>query len=278
MKIYLDVLIIVNIYVNYFLLIACAKLTHTRLKTPRCILGAAVGSLTALVILLPPVGAALVTLIKLVCAAVIVFCAFGYGGFPRYIKLCGMFFLVNFIFAGIIYGFVILTKANNFFINNAGVYIDISLPVLIISTVAAYFSVCLVRRILDKKGFSSKKYTLIARANGITASLKAFPDSGNTLRDAFSGKPVIIITAEKAPLSEKMRAAVSNGNIEDYAVGGLRPIPCGCVTSRGIIPVIKPDDLIISDDSGTIHPIDALIGITSEKMDADAIFNPDICI
>ena len=37
-SIYLDVLIVLNIYVNYFLLRATAKFTHTPLKTIRCII------------------------------------------------------------------------------------------------------------------------------------------------------------------------------------------------------------------------------------------------
>lgn len=52
-SIYLDVLIVLNIYVNYFLLRATAKFTHTPLKTIRCIISSAIGSLFSLTILLP---------------------------------------------------------------------------------------------------------------------------------------------------------------------------------------------------------------------------------
>ena len=44
-SIYLDVLIVLNIYVNYFLLRATAKFTHTPLKTIRCIISSVIGSL-----------------------------------------------------------------------------------------------------------------------------------------------------------------------------------------------------------------------------------------
>lgn len=53
MKIYADILIITNIYMNFFMLKAVAMLTHTPLKNGRCIFSSVLGGLTALTILIP---------------------------------------------------------------------------------------------------------------------------------------------------------------------------------------------------------------------------------
>ena len=46
--IYLDVLLCLNLYINYFVLRATAKLLHAKLRTGRCLLAAGVGSLFSL--------------------------------------------------------------------------------------------------------------------------------------------------------------------------------------------------------------------------------------
>ncbi|MDE5917296.1 MAG: sigma-E processing peptidase SpoIIGA, partial [Oscillospiraceae bacterium] len=57
--IYLDVLIVLNIYVNYFLIKGTGKLTHTPVKTLRCAISSFVGSFFSLTIFLPETGALL---------------------------------------------------------------------------------------------------------------------------------------------------------------------------------------------------------------------------
>lgn len=75
--IYLDVLLLQSLYVNYFLLRAAAKLTHTPLGWLRCGLAAAGSSLFSLLILLPPLPVLLQLLLKLLAAAAAVVLAFG---------------------------------------------------------------------------------------------------------------------------------------------------------------------------------------------------------
>ncbi len=64
MYIYVDVLLILNLYVNYFLLLATGRLMHLPCGRKRCIAAAAVGSLCALTIFLPPMHWALCTLLR----------------------------------------------------------------------------------------------------------------------------------------------------------------------------------------------------------------------
>ena len=100
--IYIDVLIILNIYINFFLLRTTAKLTHSPLKISRCIVASAYGSIFSLIILFPAVGIPLSLAFKLIAAVTIVIAAFGTGGKIRLLINIIVFFSVNFIFAGVI--------------------------------------------------------------------------------------------------------------------------------------------------------------------------------
>ena len=77
MFIYADVLIIVNIYVDFLLIQSAKTITHSPMKTSRGIIAAMLGSLFSLVIFLPRLPVWLMMLTKLISSAVIVFTAFG---------------------------------------------------------------------------------------------------------------------------------------------------------------------------------------------------------
>ena len=92
--IYLDVLLLQSLYVNYFLLRAAAKLTHTPLHWIRCGLAAAGSSLFSLLILLPPLPAWFQLVCKLLAAALSVTMAFGLHR-ESFFRQWGCFFLCN---------------------------------------------------------------------------------------------------------------------------------------------------------------------------------------
>ena len=76
MYIYADILIITNIYSNFFLLKATAKLTHNALRNSKCVIAAIVGSFFSLVILLPELNTFTLLLVRIISAALMVIVAF----------------------------------------------------------------------------------------------------------------------------------------------------------------------------------------------------------
>ena len=130
--IYIDVLIVLNIYVNYFLLRITAGLTHSPLRTGRCIWGAVFGSLFSLTILLPELGTVIPLLIKLGAAVSIVAISFGIRSRKRLFINTAAFFAANFVLAGAVYGVYSLLKPSSMHFRNASFYIDFSLLMSII--------------------------------------------------------------------------------------------------------------------------------------------------
>ena len=81
--VYADVLIILNIYVNFFLLRTTARVTHSPLRTFRCIAASVYGSLFSLTILLPSLGTPINIAIKAAAAVTVVLAGFGFHGMKR---------------------------------------------------------------------------------------------------------------------------------------------------------------------------------------------------
>ncbi|MGN0587223.1 MAG: sigma-E processing peptidase SpoIIGA, partial [Oscillospiraceae bacterium] len=87
MYIYVDILIITNIYIDFLLIKATARLSHSAVKNSRCIIAAAAGSLFSLIILLPELNAFLLLLLRIISAAVMVAVSFGKRPFSELYKI-----------------------------------------------------------------------------------------------------------------------------------------------------------------------------------------------
>ena len=290
MSIYLDVLLIINIYVNYFLIKATAKLTHTKLHTSKCVISALVGSIFSLVILLPPLNFFVSFIIKLLAATIVVAIAFGISDKKRFAKMTLFFFSINFIFAGVMLSVYILIEPPFMQFNNSYFYIDFSLITLVISTIIAYVLVSIIRFLLDKKAVFNEKYKVIFTTNGNTISLDAIADTGNTLIDVFSGRPVIICNINQLDkvLPREYKYIFSSSNIEEIQsyilnhklLKGLKLIPFSTINSNGVIPIFSADSVYIQgENTKKIKNVNALIGICSDQGNSyDAIFNPNLII
>ena len=86
--------------------------------------------------------------------------------------------------------------------------------------------------------------------------------------DYFSGSPVIICAVEY--FSELTGSEL---DIEKLP-RGFRLLPCSAVSGNGLIPVFRPDEIMISCTSGDRKPVDAVIGFG--ECGGKAVFNPKL--
>ena len=277
MYIYVDVLLILNLYVNYFLLLATGRLMHLPCGRKRCITAAAVGSLCALTIFLPPMHWALCTLLRFAMGVPVVWICFG-----RRMRLRDVvcFFVVSMGFGGAMLAVSLWRRPVGMAFNNASLYLDFSPACLLICTVAAYALTCGIRFLVDRSTVTQGHYRVVVRYGPRVIGMEALADSGNLLMDRFSGKPVILCGG-----AELEQLVQLEGNLTDPAAyatmamhcKGMRLIPCATVTGSGVVPVFAPDEVLICEAcSGARKPVDALIGIQQER--DGAIFNPKLLI
>lgn len=270
--IYIDVLIVLNIYVNYFLIKATGKITHTRVKFSRCIIASLYGSLFSLLFLIPQLDQLLNIIIKLFAGATIIPIAFGFHGKITYIFNCISFLGVNFVFAGAIYAVYSWLKPDFMHFNNSTFYIDFSLLLLIVCTAVLYLFLCAIRFFTDKTPETENCYKIIIRYKDKIVSFKGLADTGNSLVDFFSGNPVIICGSDRMSDVTGLEAFSSDWqNIPK----GFRLIPYSTISSDSMVPVFRPDEIIIYNArSGSRKSVEAMIGFAAEN--PYAIFNPKL--
>ena len=255
--IYLDVLLIFNLYMNYLLLSLTARLTHIRFSFFRGLLGASFGSFSALLLFLPELPAILSILLKLLTAFLICLIAFGKR---RILKTCFYFFCVSFLLAGGLFAVSLCSPVNSAH-QNGYYYFDISLTYLIGFTILAYGILSLIQYLYDRNQISEHSYQVAVRYHQKTVLLEGLADTGNSLTDFYTGKPVIICDSVK--LGEI--AHPEHSHILPYLT----------VAGSGTLEVFQPDEVVISLETGTSKSVDALIGIGTQE-NGKAIFNPKL--
>lgn len=192
MTVYVDILLAVNIFVNYFLLLASAKILHREIKRVRLFFASALGSLYSLIIFLPELPEAVTLFVNFAVSAVLTAIAFSPKTFKVFLREVAVFFGVNFAFAGIMLGIWLAFKPSGMVFNNSVVYFNIDIKILTVSTVACYVIITLISRFMKRSAPSDSVYSVTFSNSGRSVTVNALLDTGNTLKDGFSGKPVII--------------------------------------------------------------------------------------
>lgn len=270
MVIYADVLVILNIYINFFLIKSAALLMRRKVSSARCLAGALIGGFGALIILLPELPFIVTALEKILLGSLIVFVVFGRQK-PADFAVCTLFFLiVSFSYAGIMLALWTFAAPYGMVYGNGVAGFDIPLAAVAAFTVTGYCAVKLVRYIADSRIRCNRICVVKISAGGTEKTLRGLSDTGNALCDIFSGKPVVICDADKI-------TEITPQNVIDYLNGkapeGIRLIPCKTVSAQMLLPIFKAETVTVDGKTA-----DALIGVSSKPLgsDIDCIFNPKI--
>ena len=285
MVIYLDVLILINLYVTYFQILAVSVFTHRKSIWYRKLSAAGIGAVASLSIFIPQEMVLTLTLLKIFLCALIAFVAFGYTGFRAYAVSVLFLMLVSFVFSGLMLCVWLFAAPMKMLFINGTVYFGIDTMTIILSTCAAYGVVRIIRYILDKNGKTDGKYTVIIKNNGRECRLSALADSGNGMVDCFSGLPVIVCRRDMCddvspPAIEMIENNSDISDIGTQMIKGVRIMPFSTVGKGGLICMFKAESVVIDDETNEEkYPVNALIGIViGGRQEYEAIFNPKILV
>ena len=286
--IYIDVLISVNLFINYFLLLSVTKILDLKLERKRLIISAFIGSLYSLFILLPPINLIFSLVIKLIMSATIVFIAFEVASPRMFLKTLGIFYGTNFLFGGAIFFLWYFVSPNGLFINNNMVYLNLSPLFLVATTFLAYIIIELINRFVGEKSISTTNCDLLISYGNQSVIVKSKVDTGNTLREPFSNIPVIVVQyqsvesvvpeALKGYIYSTKGSNISLNSYESYTFSGLRMIPLRTVSGEGLLPAFKPDYIKILSKANNIKK-EAYVAVCTKKIFDDkyqALINPDL--
>lgn len=297
MDIYIDVIILENIVMNYLILTMTAKFSKFKASSLRIFLGALVGaSYVLLMLLLPGMKVYYTAFAKIVLSFAIVAVSFSPEKIRDFLKVLAMFYGSTFIFAGAAFAFMYFNSTGGFIRNGVlFVYLQPKWTMLILSTAMVGIIARIVWDVIQHK-FIRQKHLMqlkIAFENNII-DLSALVDTGNSLHDPLTNMPVIIVefTAIKNILPLDIQNIFTESREEDLvSVTGIisnskwfsrfRLIPFTSIgKENGMLIGFKPDYIEIGENGDKKGIKNVIIGIYNRALSKNenyrALLNPEL--
>ena len=295
MTVYLDVVFLENVLMNYIIIFATGVVLKDECKKWRIFAGSLVGAVYTIVMYLNIIPIYSNFFMKLLLSIVIVYVAFKPRSVKRLIKDLVVFYLVSFVFGGCVFALMYFLKPQMAQIRN-GVFVGAyPLKVAIIGGIVAFIFLQISFKIVKTK--ISKKdmiYTVEVNLNGKSTQVKALLDTGNLLKDPITSLPVVVI--EQKSLSSVIPENVLNnidkilgGDIDELTkdkefsktISRFRMIPFSSLGKQnGLLLGIKADNVNIISDEKTKIINNAIIGIYDKSFTKNgaytAIFGLDM--
>ncbi len=235
--IYVDILFIVNLYVDYFILLSVKQYFQLRVKTVRLLFGALLGASFSLLSLLSFLE--IVNYILALLFGVIITLATFYPMNKKMLLKCYCGFLsLSFGFSGMV---LLLSQiTSNAVVIGGKPYFQISPLLLFLFTILSYLCSGLLAKFHGKWENRLDYCKIIIEGADQQVELFAKIDTGNSLKEPFSGTPVIV--AEKEELSK------ITDDKDMY-----RLIPYNSLGGSGLLPAFKPKNIYIKKSGKTLE-------------------------
>ena len=273
--VYIDLLFLLNLIANYLLLLAAGRIAGAVLIRWRIGFGAAAGALYAALIFFPELEWLALWPCKL--ASGVVMSLIAYGGERCLLRVTVIFFGASAALAGAVLGLELLGSMS-LTLEHGVFYSRLDIRLLLLLFVACYFVLSLFFRRSGRYGGQELVCLEVEMDNG-TAVLTALVDTGHSLTDPATNRPVVVAEAQALSrvLPDWADASAPIRSVERCHAAGLRQarlvpyravgVECGmllALRTKGVKADGRPlGRLLVAlsptpvDDGGAYH---ALIG------------------
>lgn len=220
MKIYLDLLLILNFIIDFIILLSVGIILRRNYNSKRIILGSFVGSFSIILVFLN-ISNFLLIILKLIIGIIINIISFKFINIKYTIKNVLYFYTNSLLLGGVIYSLTYKFPIihNSFALN--------MIFLIFLSPIIIYIYIFEIKKIKYEYSNYLKIYII---KDGKKYKYTGYIDTGNTLIDSLTGKKVILIDKRKLL----------------FRVNAFRFISYNGVKS-GLLKVIKIDSIVINE-------------------------------
>ena len=291
MNIYLDIIFLENLCMNYIILFATCYIMRIETKIWKILISSLIGGLYAVILYMNvlPIYSNIIT--KIILSIVMVYVSTHPKTPKETIKQLMVFYLISFTFGGCAFSLLYIVKPQNILMKN-GVYIGtypIKITLLggIVGFIIAHNAFKMVKNKLKKKDMI---YEMKVKILEKEINVKAMLDTGNMLKDPITKMPVVVIEKEKLnetlpkELLENIERILGgekdcyNYELDDEYVNKIKIIPFSSIGKQnGLMIGIKADEITIQGDEFKEYN-NVIIGISQQKLSNNysALFGLDL--
>lgn len=282
MTIYLDIVLIENLCMNYIILYATGIIYKTKTKMLRLLFSSAIGAVYAVLAYMQVLEIYSNLLLKFLLSVGMVYLAYS----PKTLKILGkqllLFYITSSVFGGVAFALLYFVKPQDIFMKN-GLYIGtypIKIVALgaIVSYIVIKFALKLIKGKLTRKELFCQ---ILIRLGEEKIIVTAMLDTGNLLKEPITKTPVIIV--EKQSLAtilpkeilENLDFILDGTNkteLGEYATR-FRVIPFSSLGKQnGMLLGMKMDEVEIITEEGNTTVSNVIIGISNESLTKNGLY------
>lgn len=280
MTVYLDVVLLENLCMNYIILFATGYLMKIKMNNIRVIIASFLGGIYAIVSYMEILPIYSNFFMKILLSIGMVYLAFGAKNVKSILKQLIIFYLTSFAFGGCAFALLYFVKPENILMRN-GVYvgtypIKIALLGGLIGFIITYIAFKVIKNKLSKKDII---YDIAIEIDKKQVQVKAMLDTGNMLKDPITQTPVIVVEKEKlygilpSGLLDHLENMIGgegenilSSSEEEKYLHKLRMIPFHSIGKQnGLMLGIKADKVEILQEENIIND-NVIIGIFNQSL------------
>lgn len=224
MTIYIDIVLIENLIMNYIILFTTAVVLKIKVNHIRLILASLLGAGYSIIAYMGIIKVYSSIILKIILSVLIIYIAFNPQNIKKMCKDLLLFYLVSFVFGGATFALIYIIKPQNILMKNGLFLGTYTLKTVMLGAVVAFCIIigafAIIKNKISKKDMFCEIEILI---NQKKTKTKAMIDTGNMLKEPITNVPVIVV--EHILLYSCMPKEILN-NLKEIMGGDFKNIPC----------------------------------------------------
>lgn len=224
MTIYIDIVLIENLIMNYIILFTTAVVLKIKVNHIRLILASLLGAGYSIIAYMGIIKVYSSIILKIILSVLIIYIAFNPQNIKKMCKNLLLFYLVSFVFGGAAFALIYIIKPQNILMKNGLFLGTYTLKTVMLGAVVAFCIIigafAIIKNKISKKDMFCEIEILI---NQKKIKTKAIIDTGNMLKEPITNVPVIVV--EHILLYSCMPKEILN-NLKEIMGGDFKNIPC----------------------------------------------------
>lgn len=230
MKVYVDLVFLLNLIFDFLILLTTSVVLHRRTSYKRLLLGALVGA-TSIFFLFLKLSTLMLFLLKVVISIGMLIATFGYHNWKQFMREFSYLYMVSIVMGGFLYFLNVQFsyQQEGLVFYHRGFSINV-IFLFIFSPIILY---TYVKQGKKREELYDQIHLVQFRYRGKTYAWNGFVDTGNHLKDPYFHRPVILVEKDKIDVGGGKKIYIPYDTANHHAM--LECIPITSVTVDGIL-------------------------------------------
>ena len=281
MTIYVDVVLLENLCMNYAILFATGVVTRNNLRILRIIISSLIGGIYAVISFMNIFKIYSNLIFKIILSVVMVYICFKPKNLRMLFKQLIIFYLISFAFGGTAFALLYFIKPENIMTKNGLLIGTYPIKIALLGAIIGFIIIQTAFRVIKTKITKQDMFCYIKiYIKDKQEILRAMIDTGNSLKEPITGYPVIVVQSNKLEnilpkeVLENTEKIVKGKIVEDLYDLNFRIIPFTSLgKTNGLLLGIKADKAIVRNDDCENILENVIIAIYDKELSKTGSYN-----